>query len=55
MMDPINTALEWMDEAESESRADRRTRWEEQGRPMEPAADERESRFDDENGGGPED
>ncbi len=38
-----------------DSAADRKTRWEEQGRPLEPATDERESRFDDDQrGGGPE-
>lgn len=38
-----------------ESAADRRTRWEEQGRPLDPAADERESSLDDDQrGGGPD-
>lgn len=38
-----------------ESAADRHTRWEEQGRPLDPPADERESSLDDDQrGGGPD-
>ncbi len=42
-------------DAMSDDAADRHTRWEESGRPMDGATDERESRYDDDNGGGPED